>query len=397
MADLEIKKSLKAHLETLVQKDPRALSAWKRLLEQGFPEEGSAFFKHLRLKEISRTAWQSSPPSPLSSCIKHVPSTVLLQPLSQAFRTFGSFLTTRFQKILREETSPFALFNAAGAPEGLFLYVPPETNVELPVILEEEIECSKGNSIFSPRIVIYVGRGSSLKIQHAPKIKALSYWINGCVDITIDQGGELEWYPLYEDAEEGCHFETIRVHLAQKARFHAVGMTSGASSSFQDYHVTLDGAEADASIQMGWSLNQKRHAFFRVLMDHKQPGCRSLQHFKGILSGISRSRFEGGIHVDPCAQKTEAYQKNAHLLLSEKAIAQSCPTLKVLADDVKASHGATVGQLGIEEIFYLKSRGLSEEEAKEFLIRGFVEELIAQLPDEERKKEARNLIKRSIL
>ena len=126
-------------------------------------------------------------------------------------------------------------------------------------------------------------------------------------------------------------------------------------------------------------LEKKKQSHHYVTMRHKAPNCESYQHFKGVLFDQAKLSFEGKIWVDQLAQKTQAYQRSNHLLLGKKAAAYSKPNLEIFADDVKASHGATIAQLQEEELFYLKARGLDLVTAKKLLLKGFAKELLYQL------------------
>ena len=123
-------------------------------------------------------------------------------------------------------------------------------------------------------------------------------------------------------------------------------------------------------------LDEKQEAHTHVLVDHQAPSCQSNQFFKGVLTDLARSSFEGKIYVRREAQKTMAYQLNRNLLLSERANADSKPNLEIFADDVKASHGATIGQLDEEQLFYLRTRGYSQEEARNILVYAYVKEVL---------------------
>jgi Fe-S cluster assembly protein SufD len=136
-----------------------------------------------------------------------------------------------------------------------------------------------------------------------------------------------------------------------------------------------------------WDLQGGSQAHTHVFVEHAAPHARSLQKFKGVLKETSQSSFEGKIFVRPEAQKTEAYQLNHNLLLSEGAVAYAKPNLEIFADDVKASHGATFAQVDDEQLFYLKSRGISTDVASQLLIRGFMQEMIDQIPHDFIRKE----------
>ena len=132
---------------------------------------------------------------------------------------------------------------------------------------------------------------------------------------------------------------------------------------------------SEALLQGLWRLKEKKECHTHTLVQHLAPHTRSRQHYKGVLQEEAKSSFTGKIYVHPEAQKTEAYQLNNNLLLSPQSKAYSKPNLEIFADDVKASHGATIAQLNAEDLFYLQSRGLTKKEAQEFLIEGFCKEL----------------------
>jgi Fe-S cluster assembly protein SufD len=144
--------------------------------------------------------------------------------------------------------------------------------------------------------------------------------------------------------------------------------------------VSLLGEQAEALLQGLWNLLESHQCQTHVHVEHAAPSCRSLQKFKGVLKEQSQSSFEGKIYVHPIAQKTEAYQLNHNLILSDAAIANAKPNLEIFADDVKASHGATMSEVDDEQLFYLQSRGISKESARSLLIRGFIQEIIDQIP-----------------
>ena len=140
---------------------------------------------------------------------------------------------------------------------------------------------------------------------------------------------------------------------------------------------------------------KKRESHTNVHIEHQAPHCRSHQLFKGVLTDVSRSSFEGKIYVKQAAQKTEAYQLNNNLLLSDRANADSKPNLEIFADDVKASHGATVGQLDAEQLFYLRARGFTDNDAKNLLVDGYAKESLTLCPSRPYKSKLKPKYKRT--
>ena len=214
--------------------------------------------------------------------------------------------------------------------EGLFFYAPPGSAISTPLQLS------------SPRLYIFLGEGASLS--------------------------------LYDFSKED---RFLHVDLAASSQFTSV---SHSTAGKQTYTVSLNGEGASAELRGLLDLSGKEEGHVDVLMEHHAPHCRSRQHFKFVLQDQSRSSFAGKIYVHQAAQKTESYQLNQNLLLSDEAFASSKPNLEIFADDVKASHGATFSQLNAEELFYFRSRGFSEAEAKELLRKGFCQEILNFLP-----------------
>lgn len=404
---------------------PLQEKAWSRLWEMGIPHPQNEEYRSLRLRDLYALPFQKVPtpsvtrekillqvpPECHQSCLVFVngafredlsalsalPKGVLALPFSSALRSFGHFLTPYMTKRMKEEGDPFSLLNAALADEGAFLYVPPKVTVEAPICIFHWIENPIGPSLFSPRFHIFAGKESSLNTIFVQKSKgSFPYWINGVLDVTLEEKAHFENSSLVNEEKDRWHFLSVRSTLRKESTFKNVSVANGALSFRQDYRLTLAGEGAEASLYGAWMLYHNRNAYVNVIMDHQEPGCRSLQKFKNVLNGTSRSTFQGKIVVAPSALKTEAYQMNKTLLLSEKAIAITRPMLEILADDVKASHGATVGQLNEEELFYLKSRGLSEDEARHLLLMGFCKDIIDLLPSSSLIKEAMTLSKLSL-
>lgn len=182
------------------------------------------------------------------------------------------------------------------------------------------------------------------------------------------------------EAANGTYFGALRAQLKRSARLKTVSIMGEREMERVDYKVSLMGAGAEASLYGLYTPHNSAQVHVNVLMEHQSPHTTSKQLFKGVLSDASRASFEGKIYVHQEAQKTDAFQLSNHLLLSPNVVANSKPNLEIFADDVKASHGATVGQIDPELLFYLKARGVDEQLAKQLLIEGFKDEIICQLP-----------------
>ncbi len=216
--------------------------------------------------------------------------------------------------------------------------------------------------------------------------KAKETFYNAVYDFELEDEAKLRCLEV-DFGATGYRFDAFRATLKKHSCFKAVTLTDAAKSR-KDYLVKLSGEGAEADLSGIWFLDSNKQAHTNIVIEHIEPHTRSLQLFKGVLYDQALSSFQGKIRVEQKAQKTEAYQLNNNLILSSQASANSKPNLEIFADDVKASHGATVGQLNADELFYLKTRGLDDAVAKKLLIRGFLEDVLAKIEQPDIRKEA---------
>ena len=378
--------------------------AWERFLQMGLPTRKQEVFQYVPLRRLFENEFQT-PESlniapalfeshvlpecrhshivlvngrydPALSDFSDLDSSAIVSTFQDAQQSFGAFLSNFWTHSIKDETDAFATLNNALHEEGVFIYLPPKCQVTVPLQIIHVVSGKQGISF--PRIQVVASKESSLSlICTTIETASGAYMVSGVVDFTLEDNAHINFVQSFPElAADSWHFNALRAKLKKHAHLHAVSFSNGARTVRNDYRVTLTGEGADASLSDLWMLSDKREAHANVLIEHQAPNCRSQQLFKGVLAGISRSSFEGKILVQRPAQKTEAYQLNNHLLLSDQANADSKPNLEIFADDVKASHGATMGQLDSEQLFYLKARGLSDSESKNLLINGFAREII---------------------
>ena len=363
---------------------------WDRFQEIGWPKEA---FQYIPLKTLSIP--KAAEPSAVSlgtdrpfqiafadgffsTEYSRVPEGVVCLPLDEAMRSYGVFLQNRILRTLKEESDPFAALNGAFQGRGCFLYAPPQMRRAEPIFIRQFFSAER---MATPRLMVYLGRQSRLEL-----IQRLdgAYFCNAQTDAVVDEGAELVFLDALGASETSHVFHAIRASLKRDSRFAAHLYSEGAALARTSIKVQLLEENGEALLQGLARLDGALQNHIHALVEHLAPRTRSRQHFKGILKGKSCSSFEGKIYVHPLAQKTEAYQLNNHLLLSDQAQAYAKPNLEIFADDVQASHGATVSQLDAEDLFYLRSRGLPREEAQNRLIEGFCRELIHCIPEEKR-------------
>lgn len=306
------------------------------------------------------------------------PKEIIALPLTLGLKTYGSFLNARHTKQLKEEKDPFAALNGALYQEGLFLYLPPKVLCEAPLQILHFIDGD--DCVVSPRLHLFMGRESSLSLAMTRSGAGKNIWINGYADFALEERASLTLTSLSEEEKTTTHFEAIRATLKRQSQLKSWSVTNGGALSKQDYVVRLSGEECDASLYGAWGLEGNKEHHVNILMDHQEPNTTSLQTFKGILADKSHSSFEGKIYVHQKAQKTQAYQMNRNLILSKYASAYCKPNLEIFADDVKASHGATIGQLDDEHLFYLRARGIPQSVARALLVQAFTQEIVDPIP-----------------
>ncbi|HEV8051469.1 MAG TPA: Fe-S cluster assembly protein SufD [Parachlamydiaceae bacterium] len=380
--------------------------AWEHFLELGLPTKRNDVYRYVRLRSFFANSYEpaqftevaestidahvlpectnsvavfiNGQFSPLHSRLKGVSSRIVIETIAQGMKTYGSFLNSQSTKSLKDETDPFAALNAAVHSDGLFLYLPPKTISEVPLQLLNIIDTDTVPMFIVPRVQIFVGMQSQISIVSTQTVlSGGNYAFNMVADISIEEDAHVRYTQAACGINERIwHFEAIRATLKRDSTLNTVNVTDGSATARFDYRAALIGPNAEVLLNGVWMLAGKNEAHMHVLVDHQAPNCRSMQLFKGALGDFSRSSFEGKILVRQAAQKTEAFQLNKNLLLSDRANADSKPNLEIFADDVKASHGSTVGQLDKDQIFYMKTRGFSDAAAKNLLVYGFCQEVI---------------------
>jgi Fe-S cluster assembly protein SufD len=401
--------ALQSQLEERTQDPLKTFRAksFQKLTEMGLPSRSHEAFRYVPLREFYLSSFQPATVDTLDrsdiaeavlpecqhshlvfvngsfslelSDITALPKQIILSSLKEASLTHGSFLQSYLTRTLKEEKDPFALINLALHESGAFMYLPPKLEVE-PLLQWIYVTTGKESQLALPRIHMALGAHSQLRtvITHYKK-GAASSWTAPALELSLEEGADLSLFQFPQE-ETAWQFESMRAQLKKNAKFQSLSLMLGAKAVRQSYRIELQGENSEVHLNGLSVLGGGNTAHTHATVEHQAPHTRSMQKFKGILADHSQSSFEGKIFVCPEAQKTEAYQVNHNLLLSQGAIAYSKPNLEIFADDVKASHGATISQLDEEQLFYLKARGIKPEAAKRLLTQGFCREMINQIP-----------------
>jgi Fe-S cluster assembly protein SufD len=315
---------------------------------------------------------------PELSSLENLEKTAVILSLEEAGGAYSHFLQQRFQTILNKKESLSSL-NSALFQEGAFIYLPAQCICTRPLQILHII--TKDVGIAMPRLHLSLGKRASLEvISQTIYRQEGQFWNNAVIDLFLEEESSLLWTTSQWKQPESWHFERVQALLKKRARLQTLSLLSGKSLIRQDLQITLNGEESHAQLEGISMLSSEEQSHVHAYVEHLSPQASSHQGFKSLLRGNSRSSFQGEIFVAKEAQKTEAYQKSQHLLLSPHALAYSKPRLQIFADDVKASHGATVSKVDEEQLFYLKSRGLLEDQAHHLLLQAFCQDLISKIP-----------------
>ena len=212
------------------------------------------------------------------------------------------------------------------------------------------------------------------------------YFTNAVIEIILEENAKLKSDKTQNESKSAIQMYNLRAKLERSSKFELNLFSFGAQSSRNDIRVDINGEGADAIVNGLYVTGEKRKSHNLIVINHNVPNCTSNQLFKGLLYDEARAEFNGTVNVKEEAQQTYAEQLNRNLLLSDKATIDTRPQLNIFADDVKCSHGATIGQLEEDELFYLESRGIAKDEATTLLTYSFCEELIQKVKLESARK-----------
>lgn len=280
----------------------------------------------------------------------------------------------------------FTELNTAFINGGAFIFIPKDVTVAAPVHLLFIAQSEKTANF--PRVLIVAGENSNATIiENYLSATANEYLSNAVVEVVLDEGARLEHYKVQRESVDAFHIATTAVGLGRNSSYDTTTITFGAKLSRHDLVVTMHQEGAECWVDGLYLVTGDQHADTHSVIDHRQPHCTSHQLYKGILDGKSRAVFNGKVFVRHNAQKTDAMQTNKNLLLSNDARVDTKPQLEILADDVKCAHGAAVGQIDEDELFYLETRGIHPELGRNLLTYGFAEEVIAKIKLDSIRKE----------
>ncbi|MEH6579999.1 MAG: Fe-S cluster assembly protein SufD [Amphritea sp.] len=419
--------------------DPPASSNWPWLsafrqqaqqdfAAQGLPTTRLETWKYTSVKALTETAFSIAPPpakyeraetqSPQNelalslphyrltfiaghfhaglSQLEPLPGNAKLIPLRQALEQEHTQIQAHLGRIAQHHNHPFAALNSLWLEDGVLLYLPADCQLDKPIHCLFYNPAGVKPQACYPRLLIVLEPGAQAQLieeylgasqQEQENYASLQeqkniapQFTDSLTEIVLARGAQLQHCKLLRENTQGHHIGGIHVKQAENSHFYSMSVSLGGGLCRNDIQVSLAGEGAQAQLDGLYILTGRQHLDNHLRVDHLQPGCSSEVFYKGIINGRARGVFNGMAIVHPGAQQSDARQVNKNLMLSTKAEMDTKPELQIEADDVKCSHGATVGQLDNEALFYLCSRGLDQDTARALLTSAFAHDVLNRVP-----------------
>ncbi|MEO9004246.1 MAG: Fe-S cluster assembly protein SufD [Ginsengibacter sp.] len=277
--------------------------------------------------------------------------------------------------------------------DGVFIYVNKKQVIENPVYLYHISDARENHILSQPRCLVYVSESAKLQMVETYKtIGTMDSFTNEVFEVVVNENAIVEHYKFQNDSVNASHVGTTHIRQVGKSYAHTVVASLDGGMIRNNTNIIMEAAGNEAHMYGLYLLNGDTHVDNHTLVDNRMPNCFSNELYKGVMDDRSTGVFSGKIFVRADAQKTNAYQTNNNILLSEKASVNTKPQLEIFADDVKCSHGCTVGRLDEEALFYLRTRGISKEHAQAMLLEAFAASIVEQIKIEPLRKYAEQLI-----
>jgi len=315
-----------------------------------------------------------------NSKLLNLPKDTIAGSISDAMKNNPEIIEKHFSKYASYNNHIFTALSTAYTKDGAFVYVPEGKIVEHPIHIIFITTASEKKIIIQPRNLFVASKNSQVTIiEHFVSENDNIYFTNAVTEIVAEENAIIDHYKLQEESKNAFHIARVEIYQERNSNFTSHSISTGGVITRNDINARFNGEGGECTLNGLFLLEDKQLFDAHTLIDHATPLCNSHEHYKGILDDSSRGVFNGKVLVRQDAQKTNAFQKNNNILLSNNALVNTKPQLEIFADDVKCSHGATIGQIDEEAKFYLKSRGIGEEAAHAILIHAFAVDVIKSM------------------
>lgn len=278
---------------------------------------------------------------------------------------------------------PFALLNAGAAKSQVSLAVPANTRIERPIVVLYVNDAQAQSIVSHSKLGVQLGENSSLSlIERTVTMGDQPVLHNAAEEITVASGAHLDYYKIQDDAAKIIQVSNTMIRQLAGSQVNTFTLTLEGLAIRNNLTIAIDGENCESHFHGLYLLKGDTLADNHTVVDHLKPHSFSNEMYKGVMDDNSKGVFNGKIFVRPHAQKTNAFQSNRNILLSDRATVNTKPQLEIWADDVKCSHGCTTGQLNEEAMFYLRARGIPKDTARAMLLYAFVSEVIQHVPNQ---------------
>jgi Fe-S cluster assembly protein SufD len=315
---------------------------------------------------------------------------VRVSSLADAIKARPSGIERHLGRIAKFEQHTFTALNTAFIADGAFIELAVDAIVEQPIHL---VFVSDGEGASHPRNLIVAGRHSrATVIESYVSLRDSGYFTNAVTEISVGEGAHVDHYKMQRESESAFHVGTVQIGQARDSQLHSFSFAVGGSLARTNIYTSLDGDAATCTLNGLYLTDGTQHIDNQTSIEHIAPNCPSHEVYKGVLDGRSHGVFNGKVYVHPEAQKTDGKQSNNNLLLSPGARVDTKPQLEIFADDVKCTHGATVGRLDEQAMFYLNSRGIGPETARILLTYAFAADVLETIELEPLKVQLEKMV-----
>jgi Fe-S cluster assembly protein SufD len=297
--------------------------------------------------------------------------------LSTTLRSAPALIEPWLGKLSPLDGRSFSALNAAFMSDGAVIHIAPDTQAPIPLHVIFVSDSSAAKGVAHLRNLIVAGRNSKATvIESYVSLGDSHYFTNAVTEVKVEAGATLTHYKIQRESQRAFHVHTIDAQQARDSHYVSFSFATGGALSRTNIYTNLDGEGCGATLNGLYMADEEQHVDHQTNIVHAQPNCFSREIYKGILSGSAHGVFNGKVYVYPIAQKTDGKQTNNNLLLSEHARIDTKPQLEIYADDVRCTHGATVGRLDEMALFYMKSRGVSADRARRLLTYAFAADVL---------------------
>lgn len=314
---------------------------------------------------------------PELSDINELPEGVRIGSLRAALTTDPELLGTWFGQVANHAEHLFTALNTALINDGVFVHVDKGVKLDKPIeVLYLSLALENAVMAHPRNLIVMEADSQATLIERFISTGDSLYFNNMLSEIIVNKGASLTHYRVQSESSQAYHLSNLFISQEKQSEYHGTALALGGAWARTDYKVRFRDEEAMCKLNGLYTVGDKQLTDFHLDIDHAKPHCASEENFRGILYGKGRAVFDGRILVDKDAQKSDAHLHNANLLLTRNAEVDTKPMLEIYADDVKASHGTSVGQLEPEQIYYMRSRGIETATAQKMLCLGFADEII---------------------